>query len=62
MAEGTKDVTQAQERTSADLEDTVLVVNSETKEVQRLKLNNLGDTVAGRATIAPGDFDDFFGV
>lgn len=39
MAEGTKDVSQAQYRTDMKPQDTVLVVNSETKEVQQVQVD-----------------------
>lgn len=60
--EGTKDVSQAQERTDAQLTDDVLIINSATKEVQRMKLDKLGESIAGNAAIAPADYDDFFGL
>lgn len=62
MAEGTKDVTTAQERTNPIPTDTVLVVNAVTKEVNQLPLDKLGQSIASGASIAPADFDDFFGL
>ncbi len=62
MAEGTKDVTQAEERTDALATDAVLLVNSITKEVQQLPLEKLGQAVAGETKVAPADFDEFFGL
>ncbi|WP_099368073.1 hypothetical protein [Sphingobacterium sp. 1.A.4] len=62
MAEGTKDVTQAEQRTDALATDTVLLINSVTQEVQQLPINELGKAVAGQTMVAPADFDEVFGV
>jgi len=60
MAEGTKDVTTAQERTDPIPTDMVVLVNAETREVQQLPLNKLGATISSK--VAPADFNDFFGL
>lgn len=61
VQEGTLDVTTAQERTDPVPTDMVLIVNSITKGVQQLPLSKLNENVTGE-TIAPADFDDFFGL
>ncbi|SMG35352.1 hypothetical protein [Sphingobacterium psychroaquaticum] len=43
--EGTKDVSQAQYRTDMKPEDTLLIVNSETKEVQQVEVSKIGRTL-----------------
>jgi|GEM_PF-4308448 len=45
MAEGTKDVSQAQYRTDMKPSDTVLIVNSDTKEVQQVSVDNFGKPI-----------------
>jgi len=62
ITEGTKDVSQAQERTDPIPSDTVVIINSVTKEAQQLPLDKLGQAVAEQTKIAPADFDDFFGI
>lgn len=60
--EGTKDVSQAQIRTDMGNSDTLLLVNGLTKEVQQVPVSTLAETIAPDATVAPADYDDFFGV
>ncbi len=60
--EGTKDVSQAQIRTDMGNSDTLLLVNGITKEVQQVPVSTLAENIAPDATVAPADYDDFFGV
>lgn len=62
MEEGTKDVSKAQVRTDMDAQDTILLVNGITKEVQRLPLQTLAEQIAPDTAIAPADYEDFFGI
>lgn len=54
--EGTKDVTTAEVRTDLQDADTLLLVNSVTKEVQQVPV---GDIKGGTA---PAYYEDFFGI
>lgn len=60
--EGTKDVSQAQIRTDMASADTLLLVNGLTKEVQQVFVNTLAEKIAPEATVAPADFEDYFGI
>lgn len=62
MGQGTKDVSQAQIRTDMDVQDTILLVNGLTKEVQRLPLQTLAEQIAPDAALSPADYEDFFGL
>lgn len=62
VGEGTKDVSQAQIRTDLVPADKLLLVNGITKEVQQVELPTLAEQIAADATVAPADYDDFFGV
>jgi hypothetical protein len=62
MGNGTKDVSQAQVRTDMDAQDTILLVNALTKEVQRLPLQTLAEQIAPDTVIAPADYEDFLGI
>jgi len=60
--EGTKDVSQAQIRTDMMTEDTLLLVNGVTKELQRVPLSTLSEQISPSLTSAPAEYDDFFGI
>lgn len=62
MEQGTKDVSKAQIRTDMDVQDTILLVNGLTKEVQQLPLQTLAEQIAPDTAIAPADYEDFFGI
>lgn len=60
--EGTKDVSQAEVRTDMSTSDKLLLVNAVTKEVQQVEITTLAEAIAPDSTVAPADYDDFFGV
>ncbi|WP_153846300.1 hypothetical protein [Sphingobacterium paramultivorum] len=62
QGEGTKDVSEAQVRTDMAASDTLLLVNGLTKEVQRIPVSSLGEQIAPDTTVAPADYEDFFGL
>lgn len=58
VQEGTKDVTTAQERTDPSVNDMLIMVNGETKQVMQVPVGKL--PTDGNA--APADFNDIFGL